>query len=114
MRLESLDRKFSILIREAAGWQCARCGKYFAEDSRDLLHCSHFFSRRHKATRFDPENCDALCFECHDRFGCHPMEYEQWKIERMGEEQFAALSERARGIAHLDPGLIRSQIRRAA
>ena len=51
------------------------------------------------ATRFDPENCDALCSTCHpiwedDKNGG----YKNFKVAQLGEEAFAALERRARSI----------------
>jgi len=111
MPLDSLDRRFSLLIRDLAGWECAKCGRSFPEDMRDLLHCSHFWSRGNKAVRFDRDNCDALCFECHTWFGMHPLQYEEWKLARLGEERFAALACRARQVSKIDLAALRSELR---
>ena len=110
MNLTPLDREFSLLVREKAGWTCARCARLF-EGAREELHCSHFWSRVNKSVRFDPENCDALCWECHYRFDQHPAEHREWKLAKMGPERFDALSDRARMIVRLDWALVRATIK---
>jgi hypothetical protein len=52
------DKKFSAWIRFRDG-RCMNCGK------ETNLQCSHFWSRKHSSTRFDPDNCVAFCAGCH-------------------------------------------------
>jgi 5-methylcytosine-specific restriction endonuclease McrA len=99
--LERLDQEFSLMVRTRANWKCARCGGDFS-GNRDALHCSHFHSRRHKATRFDPENATALCFSCHWYLDHHPNVHRIWKLTQIGEERYEALAKRANTIAKLD------------
>jgi hypothetical protein len=113
MNFATLDREFSLFIRARSYWTCDRCGRDF-EGAKELLHCSHFYSRRNKSVRFDSDNCDALCFECHDYFGLHKADYEGWKQIRLGWEKFDALRRRASVVCKLDSSLrgrIRSLIR---
>lgn len=107
--MDRLDREFSILVRSRANWKCARCGDEFNGDS-DLLHCSHFHSRRHKATRFDLENATALCWQCHGYLDLHPAVHKIWKLMQIGEKRYEALAKRANTIAKLDLMAIREQI----
>ena len=58
-----LDKAFSIYIRyrdtNAEGYgACWTCGKiiHFKDG-----HCGHFISRRHKATRWNEQNCGLQC-----------------------------------------------------
>ena len=67
-----LDNIFSLYIRlrEATDEglvQCFTCGKvrYF----QDRMHCGHFQSRRHIATRFDEQNCQVQCAGCNWKDG---------------------------------------------
>lgn len=90
------DKKFSDFIRSRDDWTCQRCYTVY-EPPTSALHCSHFWSRRHWATRFDEDNCVALCFGCHrlwesDKHG----EYRDFMLEMLGEEDYAALEERAK------------------
>ena len=59
------DKHFSDCIRKAAEWKCQRCEKDY-EDKPQGLQCSHFISRGHWATRYDPKNALALCAYCHN------------------------------------------------
>ena len=59
------DKHFSDCIRKAAEWKCQRCEKDYS-DKPQGLQCSHFISRGHWATRYDPKNALALCAYCHN------------------------------------------------
>ena len=91
------DIQFSHQVRKRAGWKCELCGESFGE-LPELLHCSHYFSRRHQSVRFDPDNAEALCFKCHDWMHAHPAWHREWKRARLGQERFEALAERARKV----------------
>ena len=110
MDMTTLDREFSLLVRSLSDWICTRCGRNFASRPEEL-HCSHFHSRRHMAVRFDFDNCDALCWECHDYFDHHPAEHAAWKLEQLGCERFDALQESARRIVKLDKKSVRANLR---
>jgi uncharacterized CHY-type Zn-finger protein len=77
-----------------------------------MLHCAHFHSRVNKSVRFDSENCDALCFECHDYFDHHPIHYRDWKVARLGQERFDALASRAREVVKIDRSRVLAWLRR--
>lgn len=58
-----LDKVFSLYIRlrdtdENGYFKCPTCGRILPFDQAD---CSHYWSRTHTATRFDPDNCVAEC-----------------------------------------------------
>jgi hypothetical protein len=84
------DELFSLKTRVRDGWRCQRCGQQF-EQLAPNLHCSHYWGRSNKATRYDEENCDALCSFCQlwedDKQG----EYKVFKIRQLGQERFDAL-----------------------
>ncbi|MCH7541954.1 HNH endonuclease, partial [Patescibacteria group bacterium] len=65
MKLRLSDRLFSRYIRYRDNWTCQRCGKRFEEKAQNL-HNSHYWGRGDESTRFDTENCDALCSYCHN------------------------------------------------
>lgn len=90
------DDIFSKLVRERANWACETCGKYYPEGSRQGLHCSHLYSRRHKSLRYFPGNAIAQCFGCHQRFGADPVE-------------FTYLIENIFGRAHMDMLAVKKQ-----
>ena len=80
---------FSLWIRERDR-ACVRCGK------TERLSNSHFWVRQKWNTRFDPENCDALCYHCHKTWEHEKQgEYMVFKIKQLGKERYDALEERA-------------------
>lgn len=61
-----LDKAFSLWIRlrdsdDTGHCKCVTCGKIM--HYRDA-HCGHFISRRHKATRWNEQNCSSQCPYC--------------------------------------------------
>lgn len=79
-----LDRLTSVVVRRRDR-RCVTCG----ETRR--LQCSHFYSRRHLALRFDLRNCNAMCAECNRRHNADPSEYFRFMNERYGEAEVAEL-----------------------
>lgn len=90
------DKLFSDYIRQRDGWNCRRCSKNF-EHRTGQLHNSHFWGRGRMITRFDPENCIALCFHCHkfkmenEKQG----EYKGLMVKWLGQDRYDALEKRA-------------------
>jgi 5-methylcytosine-specific restriction endonuclease McrA len=84
---EQLDKWFSLLVRSVGS--CQACG------STERLQCAHVVSRRYLSVRYDFDNAMCLCSSCHMRFTHRPLEWEEFVIERMGAEPFAALKRRA-------------------
>lgn len=72
--LKRADKEFSLYIRERDG----RC-MYPNCDVTDInkLQCSHYIGRAHKATRFDPDNCIALCWLHHFKDKLLGFEYQK-------------------------------------
>lgn len=68
IKVTAADGWFSKCIRARANWTCQRCGAVHASNSRGL-HCSHHHSRRNWGIRFEPLNCEALCYGCHALVG---------------------------------------------
>jgi hypothetical protein len=92
VRITKEDAVFSKLIRLRDGYTCQKCGKYF--DQGHGLQCSHFYSRRHQATRYDPDNACAHCFTCHQRLGENPVEFGNWIRTFLGDARYAELNAR--------------------
>lgn len=95
IRLEPADIEFSIFIRLRDG-KCQRCFRLGETNSKGDgiigLQNSHFFGRGKRNTRFDPENCDALCARCHLEWGSNDTEaYREFKIKQLGEKGFKDL-----------------------
>lgn len=82
------DDKFSRFIRQRDG-KCLRC------HTTEGLTCSHYHGRGKSATRFDPINCIALCWKCHQEWEGPKAEYTTFMIERFGVDEFLALTLRA-------------------
>jgi len=95
---DKADDEFSIFIRLRDG-MCRRCFKPGLPDSEGRrilgLDNSHFWSRGHENTRFDPLNCDALCRKCHEYFGGNPGDYTAWKENKLGPAEYKNLMVRA-------------------
>jgi hypothetical protein len=95
--LEYADAQFSKWIRARDG----KCQFPYCNQTEGL-DCSHFYLRSNSATRFDPDNCVALCRYHHTLWEVpqptkNP-EYIQFMLKRLGMERFKALHERGRSI----------------
>ena len=94
------DKVFSEFIR-LRDRKCRRCGRAGDQRSDGLyivgLQCSHYFGRGAESTRFDPDNCDSLCYGCHELWGSKDREaYREFKIKQLGQKKFEELTKRAR------------------
>jgi 5-methylcytosine-specific restriction endonuclease McrA len=91
-RRDKVDDVFSKVIRQRDGYTCRACGKSRAET---VIQCSHIYSRRHKATRWDLDNAVALCFKCHMDWHSNPTEARKLALTWMSGKQLAALRRKA-------------------
>jgi len=106
VKIDQADRLFSIFIRYRDKWTCVRCGKQYEERDQRLQN-SHYFGRRKESVRFDPENCDALCFGCHRYWEKEDREgYRSFKVRQLGQRGFDALVLRANTIVKKDRKMI--------
>lgn len=96
MKRDKHDKLFSDLIREAYDWTCCKCGKYYPEGHRQGLHCSHIYSRRHKATRWHVWGAVAHCFGCHQWYGANPRESATWVGDYLGGRKIGMVDGLAR------------------
>lgn len=95
LRPDKADTVFSVYIRTRDNWTCQRCSKVFTPPTM-ALHNSHFFGRARENTRFDPENCDALCYGCHQYWGSAGREdYRDFKIQQLSQHRFDELTLRS-------------------
>lgn len=86
------DILFSKWLRKLRGYRCEKCGTVHSENSKNL-GVSHFWPRSMESVRFDERNCEILCnIPCHRFFEEHRTEYENWKCEDMGEQEFKKLT----------------------
>lgn len=82
--IAELDRLTSIIVRKRDG-RCVTCG------SVQGLQCSHFYSRRYLAIRFDLRNCNAMCAGCNRRHNRDRKLYERYMLEAYGPGVVAEL-----------------------
>lgn len=92
------DKWFSDYIRARDNWTCQRCGTKFKpyEEGGDNLGLkgldnAHCFARGHNMTRFEPDNCMALCYGCHSYMDSNGEEKKEFFAERIGEERLQEL-----------------------
>ena len=67
------------------------------------MHAAHVFSRRIKATRWDPQNCLTLCFLCHRWAHEWPLTFHVWVRDQLGDAIYESLAERARRVDVRNP-----------
>ena len=98
IKRDKRDIAFSRYIRARDGWRCQRCGTYYPEDRRQGLDCAHFYGRRNKGVRWDPDNAVALDRGCHQYFGEHPDQFKAFMFARLGEARYNALALKAKKV----------------
>lgn len=87
---KKLDRVFSDFIRLRDKLTCQRCGKQFAKFTIGIQN-SHFWGRRHRATRWSELNCCTLCGGCHIHLTANPETHRQWYRARIGDDAYTKL-----------------------
>ena len=86
MRIDPADSAFSKWIRNRDK-VCQRCHK-----PSESLQCSHFYGRTMESVRFEPDNCDALCYGCHRYWEKEDREaYRAFKLKQLGQARFDSL-----------------------
>ena len=94
--LKKLDKVFSeyIRLRDSIGgyFRCISCGKIKPYNQAD---CGHYHSRRHMATRFDEDNCNAECSYCNRFVADHLIGYRRNLIDKIGKDKFDMLEYKA-------------------
>ena len=99
IKIDKADQVFSLYIRNRDDWTCRRCSRR----EEGGMQNSHYFGRGKEATRFEPTNCDTLCFECHQYWGSEDREsYRDFKIKQLGESGFKFLTIQASGFKKKD------------
>lgn len=87
IKLDPADVLFSKYIR-MRDRLCQRCFKRGSGPlGIDGLQNSHFQGRGKEATRFNEDNCCALCAGCHKYFSAYPAEHYRFQVERLGQEK---------------------------
>lgn len=91
IKIDPADAYFSRWIRTRDKWTCNRCHKKY-EESAQGLHNSHYWGRGREGTRFEPDNCDALCMGCHRIWEKDERDlYKAFKIKQLGQKRFDSL-----------------------
>lgn len=95
MKNATIDRTFSLLIREAYEHtcqypECPDCGNIpgGADD------CSHYYGRRYLGGRWHPDNCVALCRQRHGHLDKHRAEHVDFVRGHLGDGAHDLLVER--------------------
>lgn len=94
MKIGAEDRWFSLCVRQRSGWKCECCGKVYESGSQGL-HCSHFFSRTKRTTRWHPLNAAAHCMGCHRHLGGNPILFQSWIESHLGKTDYLMLLQMA-------------------
>lgn len=106
IKISLADRLFSLYIRTRDKWTCRRCGT-FHEPPTSALHCSHFWGRGNRGTRWEPDNCIALCYGCHQYFESNKHgPYRDMMLKILGEKRYKTLEIQARTPTKVDERLI--------
>lgn len=85
IKLDKNDILFSKMIRERDDGKCIWCPKN-ARQGWNMTN-SHYWGRADKGNRFNPLNCDTLCFTCHmDNESNKQGKYRTFKIKQLGKK----------------------------
>ena len=76
--------RLHALITRAHG-ECMKCGNTHA------LQCAHIISRMYSWTRTDLDNAFCLCASCHMYFTDNPVDFGQFTIDQIGDDNYTAL-----------------------
>ncbi len=94
IRLDPADTAFSQWIR-LRDMKCMRCHSQVELNGKGLPvthQNSHYFGRGKESTRFEPNNCDTLCYGCHIIWGSRDREaYREFKIKQLGQDGYDKL-----------------------
>jgi len=93
IKIKPADSAFSKCIRERVNYVCESCGKQYDRSSMGL-HCSHFFSRRHRTIRWCSDNAASHCFSCHHTLGGNPIDFTHWIERYLGQVRLDILIEK--------------------
>ena len=92
---KSKATRLHALITRAYG-KCLRC------ENTHALQCAHIISRKYAQTRTDLDNSFCLCASCHMYFTDNPVEFGQFTIDQIGEENYTDLLRKRQVIAKMD------------
>ena len=83
------DRKIAEFIKERDNHTCVFCGR---KSPYVIMDPSHYWGRYVSATRFHPDNLDAVCRGCHFKIE-HAKQgiYREFKLKQLGEQRYKEL-----------------------
>ncbi len=94
MKLDPLDTLFSQYVKLKAGGKCEYCGK---TPSPQGYHNHHgVVGRRYLNTRWEEDNCAALCMACHNFLADFPSINSDFFIGRIGTKRMEEIEIMAR------------------
>lgn len=94
--IKSLDKVFSIFIRQRDKGVCFTCGK---KDDPKYMQNGHYVSRGKFATRWDERNCHCQCVRCNIFLGGNYPIYSEKLIKKYGYEVIRELNRLGQTIA---------------
>ncbi len=89
IKIRYSDKLFRQYLLKLRNYTCEATGRKFPEGKG--LVVSHFFGRRHENTRYSEINCDLVSIATHQRWHERPLEYTEWKKNKLGEKEFKKL-----------------------
>lgn len=78
-----------------AGQICRYKGRCVKCRASDTVQWAHIISRGYIRIRWDMDNCFCLCHRCHLYFTKHPVEWNLFVKEKLGEDKFWELHRRS-------------------
>jgi hypothetical protein len=92
------DKWFSLYVRARDKWTCQRCHRKFPQyieggNNRALqgLDNAHLWGRGKNMTRFEPDNCLALCYGCHSVIDADIQEKKELWLKYISQERMDEL-----------------------
>lgn len=89
------DLLFSNFIRNRDKWKCVVCG------ATENIQNGHLIKRGKMGTRYDEDNCHALCSSCNYRDQYEPQHYTNWFIKNYGAPLYDKLYEKSRKLCQM-------------
>lgn len=106
--VKALDKLMSELIRLRANGFCEHCGKWVKFEG---IVASHFYGRIRKSVRWDEDNVQGICNQCHLDFHNDHMDYFNWLYIRLGAERLCSLADKAETIMKFDYESLRESLK---
>lgn len=101
--LNRADQAFSRHIRARDGRCMNPLCPYGLQHQAEIwqLECSHYWPRAIKITRFDPDNCLALCGSCHRAWeNSKEGKYKELMIRLLGLRKFNSIAKKVYDYKH--------------